>query len=336
MDRGIGEFELIDRLASVSDSRPPLTTGIGDDASVAVHAGQTATSVDAIVEGVHFRREWSSPLQIAIKATGTALSDIAAMAADPGEVYVTLGVPADTPRAFLEALADGFAEAAAGFGVCLAGGDTVASPVMFISVTAVGRAPAGEPLILRSGAAVGDLVAVTGEFGGARAGLFLLESGGPEGKGAPPAGAMSTALRRGLESRQLEPRPQLEAGSALRGSGANSLVDVSDGLAADLGHVARASGVAIEIDCGRVPVQAGVAEVAETAGLEAIDLALSGGEDYELAFTLPAVAFERVEGLFAPLGCGLTVIGEVRSGSGVQLVTDGRREQPPAGFDHFA
>lgn len=330
MDRGMSEFDLIDRLRGLSDPEPPVSTGIGDDASVTVHDGPTAVSVDAVVEDVHFSRKWSSPLQIARKAVGTALSDIAAMAADPGEVYVTLGFPAGTPGPFLEELADGFAEAAADFGAALTGGDTVASPVMFISVTAVGRAPAGESLILRSGAEEGDLVAVTGELGGASAGLVLL--GSPE---LAEGVELDSGRREALVDRQLAPRPRIAAGRALRGSGVSALIDVSDGLAADLGHIARASAVAIEIDQNRIPIQAGVVEVAGATGRDGVDLALAGGEDYELAFTLPPEALATVEQRMASLGCGLSLIGEVRSGSGVTVITAGRRRTPPAGFDHF-
>ncbi|MEX0620103.1 MAG: thiamine-phosphate kinase [Solirubrobacterales bacterium] len=326
----MSEFDLIDRLKQLSSSEPPVLTGIGDDASVTVHDGPTATSVDAVVEGVHFSREWASPLQIAQKAVGTALSDIAAMAAEVGEVYVTLGVPAETSRAFLEELADGFAEVSASLGAVLAGGDTVASPVMFVSVTAVGRAPAGEQLILRSGAAEGDLVAVTGEFGGASAGLILL--GHPEfGEG----GALAAETRQALVLRQLAPQPRLAVGRALRGSGVSALIDVSDGLAADLGHVARSSGVAIELDQDRIPVQAGVLEIAEASGRSVADLVLAGGEDYELAFTLPPAALATVEERLAPLGCRFGLIGEVRSGSGVTVTAAGHPMSPPEGFDHF-
>ena len=330
MGRGMSEFDLIDRLRRLSSPEGPVWTGIGDDASVTVHGGPTAISVDAVVEGVHFSRESSSPLQIAQKAVGTALSDIAAMAADPGEVYVTLGIPAGTSSTFLEELADGFVEVAEGFGAALTGGDTVASPTMFVSVTAVGRTPAGEHPVLRSGAAEGELVAVTGELGGASAGLLLLGRPGLEDDAALPPGA-----RDALIQRQLAPRPQLEAGRALRGSGVSALIDVSDGLAADLAHIARASGVAIEINRDRVPVQAGVLEVAEAAGRSWTDLALAGGEDYELAFTLPAEALATVEERIVPLGCGLSVIGKTRPGSGVTVITGGHREPPPAGFDHF-
>ena len=137
MDGGFTEFELIDRLRSAAPGSARLHTGIGDDAAVTLPGGATATSVDAVVDGVHFRREWCPPAAIAHKALASALSDLAAMAAEPGEAYVTLGLPRDSSRGFSAALADGFIEAAARFGVVLAGGDTVSSPTLFAAVTVV-------------------------------------------------------------------------------------------------------------------------------------------------------------------------------------------------------
>ena len=333
MDRRPSEFELIDRIRRrVSATQPggPVSTGIGDDASVTTHPGPTATSVDAVVEGVHFRLDWSTAEQVAGKALASALSDLAAMAADPGEVYVTLGLPPETDPERIDALIDGFVASAGEFGVTLAGGDTVASPVLFISVTVVGRAPEGERLILRSEARVGDLVAVTGSFGGAAAGLLILEGAGP------PEAGLRPELRSQLVSRHVSPRPLLLAGARLRGSGATALVDVSDGLAADLGHIAEASGVVISIDPALVPVQEGVAEVASSAGRDPLELALAGGEDYELAMTVPPDRIEQVRQRLEGAGCGLTVVGEVGSGSGIRLIGASTGESPPPGFDHFS
>ena len=327
MDRRLSEFELIDRLRRQAPAGGALVTGLGDDASVTVHRGPTATSVDAVVEGVHFDREWSGPGRIARKAVAAALSDLAAMAADPGEVYVTLGLPRGTEAGWLEQLADGFVEAADEFGAALAGGDTVASPVLFAAVTVVGHAPEGEQLVLRSGARAGDVVAVTGCFGGAAAGLLLLENGS-DGAGGDEAGAQ---LRTALVERHVSPRPLLAAGSALRGSGVSALVDVSDGLAADLGHIAESSGVKVAIDAGLVPVQQGVREVAASAGRDEIELALAGGEDYELAMTVPPDSLEAVRQRIGGAGCRLTVVGRVEPGAGVE-VSGG---SAPAGFDHF-
>lgn len=342
MDRGFSEFDLIDRLRRQASAVGPVLTGIGDDASVTAHPGQTATSVDAVVEGVHFRREWSSPAEIAAKAVAVALSDIAAMAADRGEVYVTLGLPADTERDFAEALADGFLEASRRFSTPLSGGDTVASPVLFAAITVVGRAPEGERLILRSGACEGDLVAVTGSLGGAAAGLLLLETDVGDGLDLPE--------REALIARQLSPEPKLKPASSLRGSGVTSLIDVSDGLLADLGHVADSSGVSIEIDADLIPIQPGVSVVASSAARSGLDLALAGGEDYELAMTFPSSLRESITDLFTPAGCPLTVIGKVvrnrpvpapGSSGGEDLpgrvTVAGRDPSRPSstGFDHF-
>jgi thiamine-monophosphate kinase len=154
--------------------------------------------------------------------------------------------------------------------------------------------------------------------------------------GDRPAAGLPDTVRDLLILRQLEPQPRLAVGRALRGSGVSALIDVSDGLAADLGHLARASQVALEIDADRVPVQAGVVEVAGAFTRHPRDLALAGGEDYELAFTLPPAALEAVESRVTGLGCGFSLIGEVTDGSGVEVFSDGRGESTPGGFDHFS
>ncbi|HTU16109.1 MAG TPA: thiamine-phosphate kinase [Solirubrobacterales bacterium] len=317
MDEGITEFELIDLIKAGSTGSARLKTGVGDDAAVTVPGGATATSVDAIVEGVHFRREWSPPDAIARKALGSALSDLAAMGAEPGEIYVTLGVPRGTDPGFLKELAEGFLDTADRFGAVLAGGDTVSSRTLFVSVTVVGHAPDEDRFVLRSGAVPGEIVAVTGELGGAAAGHWLLHRDSSE----------LDADQRALVERQLRPVPRLAAGSALAASGAGSMVDVSDGLMADLAHVAAASGVSIDVDPELVPVQAGVEMVAAAAGETALGLALSGGEDYELAVTMPESRFEEARAALAGLNVRLTRIGRVGSGSGVSP------EQ--RGYDHF-
>lgn len=328
MERGPTEFELIDRLRRKATTGGALVTGIGDDASVTRHDGETATSVDAVVDGVHFDRAFAGPELIAHKALATALSDLAAMAADPGEVYVTLGLPPDDAAGFAEALADGFAERASHWGVSLAGGDTVASPVLFVAVTAVGYAPPGESLLLRAGAVPGDLVAVTGVLGGAGAGLLLLQ-------GRAGEAGLGDDGRDRLTARQLAPEPLLAAGRALRGSGVTSLIDLSDGLGADLGHIAASSGVAVTVEVEKVPVQAGVAAVAAAAGADVLELALGAGEDYELAMTVPPARIGSVSDLVEAAGSRLSVVGEVSAGRGVSLFSGGARIPVPTGFDHL-
>ena len=328
MRRGIGELELIDRIRSRAAAGGHVTVGIGDDASVTDPAGQTVTTVDAIVEGVHFQREWSDARSIAHKAMATALSDIAAMASDPGEVYVTVGLPPETDAAFTLALADAMVDLAPRWGVVLAGGDTVSSPTLFLAVTAVGHLPEGEAALTRSGARPGDLVAVTGQLGGAGAGLLLLG-------GQASGGTLSETGRERLIRRQIAPEPLLAAGRSLRGQGVSALIDVSDGLGTDLSHLARASGVSITVDAGLVPVEAGVAETAAEAGRDPLELALAAGEDYELAMTLPGDRVEAVAGLLSRHGLRLSVLGEVTDAEGVILMSDGRPVPMPAGFEHL-
>jgi thiamine-monophosphate kinase len=332
MDEGFTEFEVIDLFRSRAGGSDRLEIGIGDDAAVTVPGGVTATSVDAIVEGVHFRRDWSPPDAIAHKAVATALSDLAAMAAEPGEVYVTLGLPPDTGNdtGFLTSLAEGFILAAETFGAVLAGGDTVASPVLFAAVTVVGHAGAAEDLITRSGAAAGDVVAVTGELGGAAAGLWFLENGDD------PVPGLGGGISGSLVDRQLRPQPRLDAGRVLARHGAGSMIDVSDGLIQDLGHVSEASGVSLSVDAWLIPAQAGVAEVETAAGFAPGELILAGGEDYELAVTLPGTAFEAAREELAGLGLALTAIGRAGEGSGVTVFDQDGPRSSPTGFDHFA
>lgn len=329
MDEGITESELIDLFRSGSGTTPRLEVGIGDDAAVTRPDGATATSVDAVVEGVHFRSAWSPPEAVAHKALATALSDLAAMGAEPGEVYVTLGIPSGTAGGYLRDLAAGFMAAADSFGAALAGGDTVSSPVLFAAVTVVGHAAGVSGLVLRSGARPGDLVAVTGDLGGAAAGLWLLENDGLEVEGLdPPA-------RPALVERQLRPRPRISAGRALGRLGATAMIDVSDGLARDLGHVAEMSAVAISCDPGLVPVQAGVAAVELAAGRPPGVFPFAG-EDYELAVTMAEADFAAARDALRILGLELTAIGRVEAGAGFTLVDEDGAHEAPGGFDHLA
>jgi thiamine-monophosphate kinase len=328
MRRGIGEFELIGRIRRQTVDGGRVRLGIGDDAAVTSASGLTVTTVDSVVEGVHFDRAFCGPEAIAHKALATALSDIAAMAADPGEVYVSVGLPGGLAAEFAEGLADGLVDCARRWGVALAGGDTVSSPTLFLAVTAVGHVPEGEEPLTRSGASPGDLVAVTGSLGGAGAGLVLLRE---------PSAAMTVdaGTREVLVARQLRPEPLLECGMSLRASGVGALIDVSDGLGADLGHVAGASGVAIEIEADSVPVQDGVADVARGAGLDPLDLALAAGEDYELAMTIPPGRLPAVAAILDRRSCTLEVIGKVTEGTGVRLLRDGLESPMPEGFQHL-
>jgi thiamine-monophosphate kinase len=331
MKRGLTEFELIELLRQQAPGSERLRIGIGDDAAISVPGGATATTVDAVVDGVHFRSGTSTPEQIAQKAIATALSDLAAMAAEPGEVYVSAGLVRGRDGDFLERLARGLAKAADRYGAALAGGDSVASPVLFLSVTAVGHAPAERDFVTSSGAGPGELIAVTGRIGGARAGLWLLEQAERD------PGGLDDRTRREMIGRQLAPEPQLEAGAVLGRAGVSAMIDISDGLAADLGHLAGSSSVGIEIDASRLPLMAGVAQVATAAGLDPAGFALGSGEEYELALALPESELEAALSAVGERGTELTVIGRTGPGPpGVEVSRDGRPLPPTPGYDHLA
>ncbi len=347
----MGEFELLE---SIRERLPPpgsrVKLGSGDDAAIVVPEGATATSVDALIDGVHFRREWSGLRQIGHKALAVALSDLAAMAAEPGEAYVVLGVPPDLDEDGCLELLDGMAALAADTGTTLAGGDVTRAPVLTLALTVVGHAAEATDFVTRGGARPGDTLVVTGELGGAAAGLLLLESEagaplleGPKSSHPPEARSRLSPdsdekLDRGrlLLARQLEPSPRLDEGRALGQAGAAAMIDLSDGLGGDAGHVAAASGVRLRIDAGALPLAPGVAEAADAAGRDPLELAASGGEDYELLAALPAVRLEEARAAVETAGAKLTRIGEVAPGEGVEIRLPGGGSLSPRGFDQLS
>jgi thiamine-monophosphate kinase len=332
----MGEFELLARIRErLPAAGPRVRLGSGDDAAIVVPGGATATSVDALVDGVHFRREWSSPKQIGHKALAAALSDLAAMGVEPGEAYVVLGVPADLDEDGCLELLGGIAELAAASGTSLAGGDVTRAAVLTLAMTVVGHAPGPERMVTRGGAHPGEILVVTGELGGAAAGLLLLEHRADLRSHLSPLSG-DKCEHKGLIERQLEPRPRLAAGRALAEAGATAMIDLSDGLGGDARHLAAASGAGLRIDAATLPLDTGVAEIAATAGRDPLELAVSGGEDYELLATLPAKRFaEAAAAVSRQGGTDLTRIGEVVAGEGVEIrLLDGRLSKP-RGFDQL-
>lgn len=331
----MGEFELLAKLRErLPPAGPRLRVGSGDDAAVTVPGGATATSVDALVDGVHFRREWSSPMQIGAKALAAALSDLAAMGAEPGEAYVALGVPTDLDEPDCLALLDGMAALAAETGTAIAGGDVTRSPVLSLAVTVVGHADSPDDFVTRAGARAGDALAVTGELGAAAVGLLLLRDDVPSISRL--YGRLSPGTPERLIARQLEPRPRLAAGQALAAAGATAMIDISDGLGGDAGHLAAASGVGLRFEAETLPVAPGVDEVALAAGRDPLELAASGGEDYELLVALPAERFEEAAAaVAADGGTRLTRVGAVVAGEGVEIRRPDGRLLAPAGFDQL-
>ncbi|HEX5374610.1 MAG TPA: thiamine-phosphate kinase [Solirubrobacterales bacterium] len=314
----MGEFELLARIRErLPAGGPRIHLGSGDDAAVTMPEGATATSVDALVEGVHFRREDAAPAQIGHKALATALSDLAAMGAGAGEAYVVLGVPADCGEEECVELLDGMLALASATGTELAGGDLTRAAQLFLAITVVGHAPDAEALVHRAGARAGDALVITGEIGGAAAGLL------------PDAPAE-------LRARQLEPQPRLGAGDALAGAGATAMIDLSDGLGGDARHLAESSGVALRIDAGAIPFAPGSKETMAAAGRDPWEL-LGGGEDYELLASLPPEQLEAAaEAVRVAEAVALTKIGEVVAGSGVEIRLPGGRLVEPGGFDQLA
>jgi thiamine-monophosphate kinase len=325
----MGEFELLARMRErLPPGGPRLLLGSGDDAAVSVPGGATATSVDALVDGVHFRREQSSLAQIGRKALATALSDLAAMGAEPGEAYVALGVPDDVGEEDCLELLDGLAELASATGTSLAGGDLTRAATLTLTTTVVGHAPSPSHFVARAGARPGDVLALTGEIGGASAGLLTLEQ-------PKLAAGLGAAIATRLRERQLDPRPRIEAGQALAEAGATAMIDLSDGLGGDARHVAAAGGVALRIEAAALPLAAGVVEVAAAADRDPLELAVSGGEDYELLAALPPERLEKAQAMVGRDGLSLTRIGEVRGGEGVEVRLPGGALLKATGFDQL-
>ena len=319
------EFDLIDRIRARCElARADVLLGIGDDAALLAPppGHELAVSTDALVESVHFPRG-TAPRDLGWKALAVNLSDLAAMGATPAWALLTLILP-EPDGAFVEAFSEGFAELAAAHRVALVGGDTTRGPLA-IGVTVHGFVPAGAAL-RRDGARVGDLVFVTGMLGDAAAGLRCLDARGA---------ALAGEVRAELVARLDRPTPRVAAGLALR-EYASACIDVSDGLVADLGHVARRSGVGIELDVRALPASpALLAAFDEDAR---IALQATGGDDYELAFCVAPERANDMQRDLARIGCGATRIGRVVEGSGVRLL-DGNGHDialPRTGWEHFA
>jgi thiamine-monophosphate kinase len=321
------EFRLIERIRELTaQPRDDVRLGIGDDAAVlAVPAGQElAVAIDTLVEGVHFPRG-TAAADIGWKALAVNLSDLAAMGASPAWALLALTLP-DADAAFVESFSEGFAKLAQSHRLALVGGDTTRGPLS-ISVAVHGFVPPGKALV-RSGARVGDAVLVTGTLGDAAAGLHALQQ--PLRDDDPRAG-----LREFLIERLNRPTPRLAAGAALRGQ-ASACIDISDGLLADLGHVCAASGVGAEIDVALLPRSSALMALYDEAG--AAQFALSGGDDYELCFTVPAQRLADVQADLSRLGCGATRIGRIVEGTGVRVRgADGEwLATDRTGWEHFA
>jgi thiamine-monophosphate kinase len=311
-----GEFTLIERFTrALPLGGEGVVVGPGDDAAVLRprEGEDLVATVDAVVEGVHFDARFT-PADVGWKALAVNLSDLAAMGARPLHALVALGVPAGTPGRVLAGIARGLGECARAHGVAVVGGNVSRARELSVTVTALGAVPRGR-VLLRSGARPGDLVAVTGTLGDAALGLL-------------PGAA------RALVRRQRRPTPRLAAGRALARL-ARAALDVSDGLAQDLGHLCRASGVGARIGVADLPLSDAYRR-ATRALPDPYAPALSGGEDYELVVALAPRNLARARAAAEAAGTTLTVVGRFVRGRGVRVV--GRRGEPmhvARGHDHL-
>ena len=332
----IGEFGLIDRLARLARSGAGVIQGIGDDCAV-LEGGAPGTALlfttDLLIEQVHFDRATTPARALGRKALAASLSDVAAMGGAPRFFVVSLAAPPHTPVEWVEALYEGIEARAAEAGAVLVGGDTTASPdAIHLAIALLGECPTAE-VIYRRGARPGDSIFVTGSPGESAAGLALLTAE-LTGSFDPCA---DRAVFEALKARHLDPEPRLRAGRALaRAGAATALIDVSDGLLADLGHVLARSGCGARVEAARVVISPGLAAAGARLGLDPLALALSGGEDYELLFTAPPDA--EPEALSRLLEIAVSRIGTITPGPDRARVVDAAGNEVPiprAGFDHF-
>ncbi|MET8836858.1 thiamine-phosphate kinase [Micromonospora sp. NPDC004540] len=306
----VGEFGLIDRVTARLAQGESCLLGPGDDAAVvAAPDRRVVASTDVLVEGRHFRRDWSGARDVGHRAAAANLADIAAMGATPTALLVALCMPADLDPAWAEELADGLGAEAALVGASVVGGDMSASPTLTIAVTALGDL-AGRAPVVRSGARPGDVVALAGRTGWAAAGYTVLS------RGFRTPRLLVEAFRR--------PEVPYAAGPEAAGHGATAMIDVSDGLLADLGHVAKASGVAVDLTREAFEVPRQMRDAAQALGVDPYTWILAGGDDHALAATFPATA---------TLPPGWRTVGRVTEGAGVTV--DGGPYAGTAGWDHF-
>ncbi len=313
----VGEFGLIGRISDIVAATAPgedVLVGPGDDAAVLrVRKGHVVVSTDVMVEGRHFRRDWADAADVGARAAAQNLSDINAMGGRAQWLTVGLAAPADLPAQWALDFTRGFAEECAKVGAGLVGGDVSRADQVMVSVTAIGACTVSP--VLRSGAAPGDVVAICGRQGWAAGGLAVL------GRGFRSPRVLVEAYRR--------PEPPYDAGVVAAEAGATAMVDISDGLLAEAGHVAEASGVSIDISTGSFDVPEPLVAVGQAIGADPLQFILGGGDDHALLATFPA-------GVVLPDGwTSIGTVGAAPQGGEPRVTVDGASYDGPTGWAHF-
>lgn len=304
---------MIEQITRGLQLSPAVSVGPGDDAAVFLVNGSAVTSTDLLVQDVHFKTDWSTAEQIGRKAVAVNVADLEAMGATPVSMVISLGAPGDLPIQWVREFATGVRTEADRAGVCLVGGDTTAARDITVCVTVIGET-AGVGPVLRSGARSGQVVAVRGRLGWAAAGLAVLARGFRSPRAAVEA--------------QRVPEVPYGAGREAALAGATAMLDVSDGLLADLGHIADASGVVIDLDKARFEIDEPVQAVAAATGKDPLGFVLTGGEDHALA-----ACFE-----IGQVPDGWQVLGRVRDPEveeAAGVLVDGKHWEGLPGWDHF-
>ncbi len=327
----LGEFGLIARIAASLPANAGVVVGVGDDAAILDVGGplDLVATCDAQVQGVHFEMGEATPVEIGRRALAVNLSDIAAMGAAPRFALVSLFAPPALPVAIVDGVYAGLSEEAARFDVAIVGGNVARNDRLAIDITLLGLGRR-DALLRRDGARPGDALCVTGALGGAAAGLIV---------------SQQRAIRQSLDDATAaaaladlrSPTPRVAAGQWLARHGATAAIDISDGFAADLGHLCGASRVGARVEAADLPIAPHAVTIAQKVGRDPLDLAVRGGEEYELLFTLPpADARATLDALAAATGVTGTIVGVVSATPALQLARAGRDEPlATVGWDHL-
>jgi len=325
----LGEFNLIDKIAELiqKDSTAAdanLILNIGDDTAAWKNKdAMSLITVDCLVENIHFRTKNTTPNALGWKALAVSLSDIAAMGGIPKYALFSLALPAETETEYVLDIYKGILELANKFGTKIIGGNISKAPLLFIDSVVYGVSADPNVMLTRSAAKPGDLIAVTGDLGAAAGGLKIIEDN------LTFADEIKKPLTEGLN----QPYPRIKEGQKLAAGGVKCAMDLSDGLVIDLGHICKASGVGAIIEIESIPIHP---ELKAAFGENAIDLALSGGEDYELLFTAEPQVIEKIK---KQTDCRITVIGKIIADDNRQInLTDSTGEiytPPNKGWNHF-